>query len=379
MSSQILPTVLATSQPRNFETGFAFFPTNTSLQNPALPQFIGWDGSEPDFGEDLLNLRIPILLWRLRTRVNARFLAAAFIGYNLQYTVSGGLNTGGQSAGVLRVRDDASEGGAGVALGWDIRMIFGIDTGTIGFTWRSGFRTTWQEAFSFNVDASIDLLSVAVDLLRNAGFNFPFFSALLDVGRFIATDRTFWGLRDRASNQMARLGYLELKPKVALHGDLLKAAGKISTKIGAVLKGLKAVGIKAAAGPVLNIYFPVRMEIVRLSTEYGTYDITANPVPGQPEGTYFLAPVGRTQVPPGSPPVQDVSVIHQHRIDIKVGLAIKLKIKFWSIFSQEVSIPIDLTEFIPAIRGSLFTGPYFNQLSAKGGNTAAELPEVIWG
>jgi len=302
MSSRLDPTVLATSQPRNLSTGFEFFPPNTTIDNPAAPTSIGYDGSESDFGDDLLNLRIPILLFRLRTRVNARFIAAAFIGYNLQYTVSGGLNTARNSQGVLRVRDDASEGGAGVGLGWDLNMIFGVDTGTIRFTWRSGFRTTWQEAFSFNARASIDILSVAVDLLRNAGFNFPFFSALLDVGRFIATDGVFWGLRDRASNQMARLGYLELKPKVALHGDLLKAAGKLEPVLGKVLKGLKNIGIKAYAGPVLNIYFPVRMEIVRLSTEYGSYEITRDPVPSQPEGTWFLRPVGETFVPPNSPP-----------------------------------------------------------------------------
>lgn len=383
MSSTINPTTLATSLPRNLARGFAFLPANTSLENPAVPQFIGFDGSEPDFGQDLLNLRIPILLFRLRSRVNARFIAAAFIGYNLQYTVVGGINSNLRSEGILRVNGDAAEGGAGFGLGWDVIFTFALDRGFIRFTWRSGFRTTWEEVFSLTADASIDLVGAAVAALEKAGFNIG-----LSKLRDFAGVRSIWGLYDRASNQMARLGYLELKPKVALHGNLLDAAAAVSTKFKAFYKAVKAVGIKPSAGPVLNIYFPVRMTLVRLGTEYGSYDLRDprlnDQFLGEPSVFYRLVPVGNTNAPIGSPPVQDVSMIHTHTIDIKVGLAIKIKIKLWSVFSQEVNIPIDLTEFLPALRlstvqGAPLLGPYFNQLRARGGTTAAELPEVIWG
>ncbi len=378
----IEPTVLATSLPRNLATGLAFFPANTSLQNPAVPQFTGFDGSEPEFGEDLLNLSLPLFLYRLRCRVSARFIAAAFIGYNLQYTVSGDLNANSQF-GFLRVSGDASEGGIGIGLGWDVRFNFAVDSGTVGFNWRSGFRTTWEEVFSLQTQFSIDLIGLAVTLLKKAGFSIAM--ELLSEAQAPLANGPIWGLYDRTSNQMARLGYLELKPKVALHGNLLDAVAAVSVEFKAFLTALKKIGIKPAAGPVLNIYFPVKMQIVRLTTNFGNYDAVDPIASGGEFLTFLLEKADGPPVPNGAPAVQNVSAIHTHTIDVLLGLAIKVKIKLWSVFSAEVSIPIKLPDFVPALRGSAASGsaigPFFNRLSAQAptGSAEIELPEVIWG
>jgi len=378
----ISQTVLTTSvSPETFPafTGLAFLPANTSLANPAEPQFIGWDASDDAFGRDLLNLTMPVLLFRLRTRVQARFIAAAFMGYRFQYSVRGALRPN-TTFGSLILNQDSAEGGMGFGLGWNLQFNFGIDSGQINFTWRSGFRTTWEEIFSFSTLVAIDLIRIAIKLLQAAGFSIAM--TALDAISSVASVGSFYGLLDSASNQFARLGYLEIKPKVALHGNLLDAVAAVSAEFKIFMTALKKAGIKPSAGPVMNIYFPVRMTVVRISTNFGNYDVI-NAIPGgQFNLSVELRKVDGPPVPDGNPVVQNLSAIHTHTIDLLITFAIKLKIKLWSVFSQEVSIPINLPSFVPELRAPLL-GPYFNRLRPAGAAdadaAAVELPEVIWG
>ncbi|MCA9777592.1 MAG: hypothetical protein KC800_12775, partial [Candidatus Eremiobacteraeota bacterium] len=191
---------LATSQPVSLATGFPFFPLNpaqNTVDNPLVPQRIGIDGSGI-IPRVILNVSVPVLLYRLRTRVTSTFVAAAFFGYNLQYSVNGATTSGGEAD--LRFNDDSAAGGLGVGLGFEIDIALAVDQANINFSWRSGFSRTWSQIFSRTGKANIDLIRIALGLLQSAGFSIPL--EAIDSVRDASGSRTIWGLFDRKSNEL---------------------------------------------------------------------------------------------------------------------------------------------------------------------------------
>ncbi len=363
-------TQLATSQPVNLATGFPFFPlrpAENTIDNPLRPQRIGIDASGA-IPRVILNVRVPVLLFRLRTEVTARFVAAAFFGYNLQYTVEG--NTTFQGVATLDIQNDSAEGGLGVGLGFEIDIALAVDQATVNFTWRSGFQRTWSELFSRTGQANIDLIRIALGLLRSSGFNIPL--EAIDEVRDASGARTIWGLFDRAGNQFEETGQLVLRPRVSIHGNLLSSIPQLS----GFLKALKNVGAKVTAGPQLNLTFPVTISIVRLTTEDGNYNFWFH----DPEdfGTRGFNFRDGPRIPRNAPDVREVTVTHSHSVGIALTFELKAKLKLWSIFSESISVPIDLSPVLPFPLSANLSGPTFCTLSNQPA-LAAELPEVVWG
>ena len=358
-------TLLATSQPVNLATGFPFFPlfpAQNTVNNPLRPQRIGIDGSE-SIPREILSINLPILLYRLRTRVSSRFVAAAFFGYNLQYSVVGSTISTGEAD--VRFQDDSAAGGLGVALGFEIDIALSVDQAAISFNWRSGFRRTWDEIFSRTGRATIDLIRIALGLLRSAGFNIPL--EAIDEVRDASGARAIWGLFDRVSGQLRETGQLVLRPRVSIHGNVLSAIPQLS----GFLKALKNVGAKVTAGPQLNLIFPVTLSIVRLTTEDGNYSFQLFR-----NGVHFFN--GGPSIPINAPDVQQITVVHSHSVGIALTFELKAKLKLWSIFSESISVPIDLSPVLPFPLSANLSGPTFCALSNPS-VTAVELPEVVWG
>ncbi len=355
---------LATSQPVNLATGFPFFPLNpaqNTIDNPLSPQRIGIDGSGT-IPRVILNISVPVLLFRLRTRVTSTFVAAAFFGYNLQYTVTGSTTSAGLAD--LRFRDDSAAGGLGVGLGFEIDIALAVDQANINFTWRSGFSRTWSEIFSRTGRANIDLIRIALGLLQSAGFTIPL--EQIDSVRDASGTRAIWGLFDRRSDQLNTEGQLVLRPKVSIHGNLLTSIPQLS----GFLKALKNVGAKVTAGPQLNLTFPVTISIVRLTTEDGNYEFRTFS-----NGNYSFND-GPT-ITNTLEELQEVTVTHTHSVGIALTFELKAKLKLWSIFSESISVPIDISPVLPFPLSANLSGPTFCALSKQ--SMAAELPEVVWG
>ena len=363
---------LATSQPVDLNTGFPFFPLNpaqNTIDNPLRPQRIGIDASQA-IPRVILNINVPVLLFRLRTRVEARFVAAAFFGYNLEYTVNGSTSSAG--FGDLRFSDDSAAGGLGVGLGFEIDIALAVDQANINFTWRSGFQRTWSEIFSRTGRANIDLIGIALRLLRSAGFDIPLEPVeASDAVRDASGTGVIWGLFDRKSNELGVNGELVLRPKVSIHGNLLTSIPQLS----GFLKALKNAGAKLTAGPQLNLTFPVTLSIVRLTTEDGNYEfVRFSPGSVGPQGTHsFRGPTIRFT----NDELQEVTVTHTHSVGIALTFEIKAKLKLWSIFSESISVPIDISPVLPFPLSANLSGPTFCALSNQ--TMAAELPEVVWG
>jgi hypothetical protein len=357
---------LATSQPVNLATGFPFFPLSPSqntIDNPLRPQRIGIDGSAA-IPRVILNVNIPVLLYRLRTQVTARFVAAAFFGYNLQYTVNGSTSSAG--FGDLRFTDDSASGGLGVGMGFEIDIALAVDQAAINFTWRSGFQRTWSEIFSRTGRANIDLIRIALGLLQSSGFNIPLDA--IDEVRDASGSRTIWGLFDTASNQLGQTGELVIRPRVSIHGNVLTAIPQLS----GFLKALKNVGAKVTAGPQLNLTFPVTISIVRLTTEDGDYDFSGF---SSNTGVFgFRGPTIQFEFVD----LQEVTVTHSHSVGIALTFELKAKLKLWSIFSESISVPIDISPVLPFPLSLNLSGPTFAALSNQT-VASAELPEVVWG
>jgi hypothetical protein len=357
---------LATSQPRDLNTGFPFFPlqpAQNTIDNPLRPQRIGVDGSEA-IPREILRVDLPLLLYRLRTRVSSRFVATAFFGYNLQYTASGSTISTGEAD--VRFHNDAAAGGFGVGLGFELDIALAVDQAAINFTWRSGFRTTWDEIFNRTGRATIDLIAIALGLLQRAGFTIPL-EAIQEV-RDASGARAIWGLFDSVSDQMRTTGQLVLRPRVSIHGNLLTSIPQLS----GFLKALKNVGAKVTAGPQLNLLFPVTIQVVRLSTEDGDYEFVEF---NERLGVHFFAdgPI----ISADAPDVQQLTVTHTHSVGIALTFELKAKLKLWSIFSESISVPIDLSPVLPFPLSANLSGPTFAALSNQ--PIAAEFPEIVWG
>lgn len=357
---------LATSQPVTLATGFPFFPlfpAQNTVDNPLRPQRIGFDGSGI-IPRVILSVNLPILLFRLRTRVTSTFVAAAFFGYNLQYTARGATTSNGLAD--VRFLDDSAAGGLGVGLGFEIDIALSVDQASISFNWRSGFRRTWDEIFSRTGRANIDLIRIALGLLQSSGFNIPL--EAIDEVRDASGTRTIWGLFDRVSNQFGETGELVLRPRVSIHGNVLSAIPQLS----GFLKALKNVGAKLTAGPQLNLTFPVTLSIVRLTTEDGNYDFQLF-TPGN--GVHHFDNGPTIVFTPTD--LQQVAVTHSHSVGIALTFELKAKLKLWSIFSESISVPIDISPVLPFPLSANLSGPTFCALSNQ--PLAAELPEVVWG
>lgn len=357
---------LATSDPVNLATGFPFFPFNpaqNTIDNPLTPQRIGIDGSGT-IPRIILNLSIPVLLFRLRTRVTSTFVAAAFFGYNLQYVVSG--STTSEGLADLRFSNDSAAGGLGVGLGFELDIALAVDQANISFNWRSGFSRTWSELFSLTGRANIDLIRIALGLLQSAGFSIPLEE--IDSVRDASGTRAIWGLFDRKSNELGTQGQLVLRPKVSIHGNLLTSIPQLS----GFLKALKNAGAKLTAGPQLNLTFPVTISIVRLTTEDGNYQFQTF----SSSGNYSFN--GGPVITNTLEELEEVTVTHTHSVGIALTFELKAKIKLWSIFSESISVPIDISPVLPFPLSANLSGPTFCALS-KNQTMAAELPEVVWG
>jgi hypothetical protein len=289
-------------------------------------------------------------------------VAAAFFGYNLQYTVNGSTTSAGLAD--LRLRNDSAAGGLGVGLGFEIDIALAVDQANVNFNWRSGFRRTWSEIFSRTGRANIDLIRIALGLLESAGFSIPLEE--IDSVRDASGTRTIWGLFDRRSDQFAAEGELVLRPKVSIHGNLLTSIPQLS----GFLKALKNVGAKLTAGPQLNLTFPVTISIVRLTTEDGNYDFRLFS-----NGNFAFS--GGPAITNTLEELQEVTVVHTHSVGIALTFELKAKIKLWSIFSESISVPIDISPALPFPLSANLSGPTFCALSKQ--TMAAELPEVVWG
>ena len=361
----ITNVLLATSQPVNLATGLPFFPFNpaqNTIDNPLVPQRIGIDGSGT-IPRLILNVSVPVLLYRLRTRVTSNFVAAAFFGYNLQYTVTGSTTSAGLAD--LRLSNDSAEGGLGVGLGFELDIVLAVDQAQINFNWRSGFSRTWSEIFSRTGRANIDLIRIALGLLQSAGFSIPLEE--IDSVRDASGTRAIWGLFDRQSNQFATEGELVLRPRVSIHGNLLTSIPQLS----GFLKALKNVGAKVTAGPQLNLTFPVTISIVRLTTEDGNYEFRTFS-----NGNFSFN--NGPSITNTLEELEEVTVTHTHSVGIALTFELKAKLKLWSIFSESISVPIDISPVLPFPLSANLSGPTFCALS-KNQTMAAELPEVVWG
>lgn len=351
-------TSLATSTPRTLSTGFPIFPIGTTLANPAFPRTIGI-GQTPTRTFSLFQSSIPLLLWRFRGSATGTVISGAFFGFNLGYTVSGRTNDNGSA--VLNVSSDSARGGLGFGMGCSFALTLALEQARIRFSWRSGFRTTWSAIFSSTVTVSMDLIELTARILRASGLNVP----VDQLSEFRGTigSGAIWGMVDSASNQFVSLGTITLRPRISVSGNLLSLVPGFAT----FLKGLKKAGAKLHVGPVLNIIFPITINIVRLTTEDGTYEATTNAAGA------FQFNGGPVRV--SAEPVRQVQVTHSHTVGLSFGLDFRASFSAWSIFSISATIPLPLGDAlgIPAAFGA-----YFTALSNTR-PTAARLPEVVWG
>lgn len=350
-------TSLATSTPRTLTTGFPIFPAGTSRNNPAFPRTIGI-GQTPTRTFSLFQTTIPLVFWRFRGSATGTVISGAFFGFNLGYTVQGETRNNGTAT--LNFSNDSARGGMAFGIGCSFTVSLALEQTRLSFSWRSGFRTTWQSIFNTSVTVSLDLIDITLRILRASGLNVPV-EHITEVRGTIGSG-AIWGLLDSTSGRLSSSHQLVLRPRISVSGNLLS----LVPGFGPFLKGLKKAGGKLHVGPVLNFIFPITISIVRLTTEDGVYEA----VDRQGVFDFSGGPVGSFPNP-----VREVQITHSHTVGLTFGLEFKASFSAWSIFSVSATIPFNLSD---TLGFPTAFGTYFTALSNTR-QSAAELPEVVWG
>lgn len=351
-------TSLATSTPRTLTTGFPIFPSGTSLNNPAFPRTIGI-GQTPTRTFSLFQTSIPLVFWRFRGSATGTVISGAFFGFNLGYTVSGVTRDNGTAT--LNFSSDSARGGMAFGIGCSFTLSLALEQTRLTFSWRSGFRTTWQSVFNTSVTVALDLIDITLRILRASGLNVPI-DQIAEVRGTIGSG-AIWGLLDSASGQLTSRNSLNLRPRISVSGNLLSLVPGFAS----FLAGLKKAGAKLHVGPVLNFIFPITISIVRLTTEDGNYEATNQ------QGVFNFSG-GPVRTLPAT--VRDVQITHSHTVGLTFGLEFKASFSAWSIFSVSATIPFNLSD---TLGFPTAFGTYFTALSSTRQVGAAELPEVVWG
>lgn len=373
-------TALATSSPLNLTRGFGFFPANTSIDNPSPTTIIGI-GATPDLTHSLFDTITPVGVYRFRGSAGVQIIAGAFFGFNLAYSVAGGTFANGTAQ--LDFRDDRSQGGAGFGFGFTISFSILIDELRGSFSFERGFQNFWRRAFITSGSATIDLIAITLRLLRAAGLNVPL--EQIETARGLGSSGAIWGLFGSASNQLSERGSLVIRPRLNVTGNILQ----LIPPLRGALKALKKAGGKITVGPQINIEFPVTIEIVRLTTEDGNYNFQRfRTFPEGGPGLYEFN--GGPAIVNSPDPLDEVAIVHSHRIGLQFGLELRASFSMWSIFSVSASVPIPLDSVLPRVPTGVDTlfGPFFTTLNNSDNlaheeipspAVAAKLPEVVWG
>lgn len=351
---------LATSTPRSITVGFPLLPSRTTINNPARPQRIG-ETAESNTLRVLRNVRVNIGFATVLPIFDVTLRATRVFGFNLQYDLTGRTNTDG--TGLLRVRNDAAEGGIGVGL--NLRADIGLSTvqRRRGLIPRRLF-----DALNSTTDFNIDLFALVVRLIgRLAGVTIP--PEILAGAKSTRADReAIFGLFARSSNTYASRGAVLFTPQYKATVDVSKSI----PKIGPVLKKLKKVGVKISFGPQMNFEFPIRVQLVRFSPLSG-----GNYTVGTRSGQAERLTGGPTGAQPAS--ITQAQVVHSHTIGFQVSVGVFFSLKFIGISVISASLTVPLRFGAPA-RASGVLGPYFTRLSSNDPPVAqAQLPEVVWG
>lgn len=350
-------TRLATSTPLGLNTGFPFFPPNTSLTNPIFPVGIGLGSLPGSNSWTLFNRTLSVGLFRFTGSLTGSVIAGAFFGFNLGYDVTGQTRTDGTAT--LTVSNDSAQGGIGFGIGLGISISLRVQQNSVRFTFRDGFTTSWQNLLNTSVSLNADLLDLALRAMRAFGVNVPL--ERISSIRSTVGSGVIWGLFSSGSRQFATQGSLTFTPTASLSANILPRI----PAVGPVISGLKKIGGKIKAGPALNIGFPTTIRIVRLTTESGSYNFSTR------SGANFNFNGG----PRGAmaPTVSSVQVTHSHTMGFEFGLELKGSVSLWSIFSVSGGIRLPVQ-----IRAPLSLGPFFTALRSTPA-TAMEMPEVVWG
>ncbi len=368
---QITSRTLATSLPRNLTTGFPLIPLNTTIDQPVFPTRIGGGNGETEsFRQPILDVRIPLVFWRFTGTFNVGLFAGSFFGINLQYTVDGVTRDDGTA--IVRFANDAAAGGIGFGLSLTLDFFLRLERSagirfTPGRRFPNTFTTVWEDIFNRSFSANIDLINIALTVLRGVGIPIPL--DLVRGARTVGTNGAIWGLFDEVENQFLRnQGRLQLRPRVALSPNILDFVPPAQP----VVRALKTIGSKLFCGPTLNIVFPITLNIVRLTTEDGDYEVTEFR-----NGRLFFDGGPVATLPPT---VSQVTVTHSHAIGIEFTLAMRAGFQFLAVINLSVSVPIPLNFGAPEppLRAENVLGPFFTALSDNGA-VAVDMPEVVWG
>jgi hypothetical protein len=354
---------LATSTPRDLNTGFPIFAARSTADRPAFPQRIGGGTLQVDRERFAFRFTIPFGLWRVHVDLNGTFFIGSFFGFNLEYDVSGvTLNDG---SGSLIISNDSAAGGMGIGISFQLGGNIRTERGRLVVSFTDPIR--WEQTFNQPFDVNIDLIQVALIAINVAsGGQVPL--DLIRGAQTVGSVGNIWGLFAEARNQFGTRGRMELVPRISLSPNILE----FIPKAGSVIRGLRKAGIRFSIGPTINITFPVRFSIVRLVTEDGIYPVN------RVSGSVQLLRGGPVRTLP--PTVSQVTVVHSHTATLGFNLELRFVLTFLGMWGLDHSIPIGVNFVQAGAEINNLTGPFFTALQG-GPETVSdvEIPEVVWG
>jgi hypothetical protein len=355
---------LSTGDNRNFSSGFPMFPANTTIDSPRTPLAIGV-GSGPRSSRNLLDTRVPLAWFAFNISISQQAIAGAFFGFQMGYDVEGVTRNNGTAS--LTFSNEFAQGGIGFGLGITWAFNVRIDESILEFTFQDGITGTWRTLLNFTTSVTVDVIEIALLVLSRL-LNVPALSKLTELSSIAGTG-AIWGLfATNATQGLSSGSTLGIRPRLNLSANILEKIPKVAEFI----KGAKKVGVKISLGPTFIIAFPVTINIVRLTTEDGSYNVT-----GASSGTFNFSggPVGSL-----GPTVNSLAIVHSHSMGLEWGIELRASFSFLKLLSISGAIRVPLNFGGDLGRTNFNVGPFFTALtSAQNSAMQEELPEVVWG
>lgn len=306
-------TLLGTSDDASICKGFALFPALGSARAGVQLS---------DQTKTLVDAHPQILLWKFSCNAGYQLVfGVCGPAYGIKFDISGDIPGDSSGDATFTLSNDNVQ--AGFFLGAKLRLFFNVkverlNTRFVADGWDTRIETYWEESFDTSLEFTIDLIALALDLIR---FLLKGKAAKLDkVSDFAPSLQGSWGLLDGSSGDFSEKGTATVNPALDFPINLVSLIPAFKP----VVEALEKLAGGVEAGPTIALVIPVTVTLksITVTTESSTH--TYEPVNSEQPATDGKVKAKGEAGFSGAPHTIGATLEHSPGFDIKVGVYFKI-------------------------------------------------------
>jgi len=346
--STIAKTRVGTSDDASICKGFALFPSvGTARAGVSLS----------DQTKNLLNKTPQILAWKFGVTFGYQFIfGVCGPAYGTAFDVAGTIPE--NSTGRAQFTFSSDNVQAGFFFGASLRVFFSFNVQEYRFRWvwdgwDSHLEGYWASAFSASLDIKLDLIAIALDLIKLALKGKDALLKKVDV--FSPALQGCFGMLDGTSGELSNDGTTTVKPTLTFPLNIVPLIPGMRT----VVEGLEKLWGALEGGPTLGIVIPTDVSITEVTVK-DAFGVSRAYKPIDPK-TPVKNGVMETQGPRENvlyPDNISVKLTHSPGFDISLGVYVKVSV--CKLFELNASTSFELLDKLGI---KVKAGPYDNTVS----------------